>query len=149
MKIPIWKDTRSPVFIAALFAVAKTCKQPKCPSRDGWIKIQYVHTEIFIGICVCVCVYIYTHTHKMGFPGGSAGKESTCNAGDLGVIPGLGRSPLEGNGYPLQYSGLEDSRDFMGSQRIWHDWVTLTGAHTHTYTHTHTCMYFNSGSERC
>ena len=41
-------------------------------------------------------------------------KESTCNAGDLGLIPGLGRSPGEGNGYPLQYSGLEKS---MGSQR--------------------------------
>ena len=39
----------------------------------------------------------------MGFPGGSAGKESACNAGDLGAIPGLGRSPGEGIGYPLQY----------------------------------------------
>ena len=47
----------------------------------------------------------------MGFPGGSTGKESACNAGDLGSIPGLGRSPGEGKGYPLQYSGLEDSMD--------------------------------------
>ena len=39
----------------------------------------------------------------------SAGKESACNVGDLGLIPGLGRSPGEGNGYPLQYSGLENS----------------------------------------
>ena len=46
-----------------------------------------------------------------GFPGGSAGKESTCNVGDLGSIPGLGRSPGEWNGYPLQYSGLEGSVD--------------------------------------
>ena len=45
----------------------------------------------------------------LGFPYGSAGKESTCNAGDLGLIPGLGRSPGEGEGYPLQYSGLENS----------------------------------------
>ena len=44
-----------------------------------------------------------------GFPGSSAGKESACNAGDLGLIPGLGRSPGERNGYPLQYSGLENS----------------------------------------
>ena len=44
-----------------------------------------------------------------GFPGGSAGKESTCNAEDLGLIPGLGRFPGEGNNYPLQYSGLENS----------------------------------------
>ena len=44
-----------------------------------------------------------------GFPGGSDGKESTCNAGDLGSIPGLGRSTREGNKYPLQCSGLENS----------------------------------------
>ena len=47
----------------------------------------------------------------LGFPGGSAGKESACNAGDLGSIPGLGRSTGEGNGYPLQYSGLGNSMD--------------------------------------
>ena len=47
----------------------------------------------------------------LGFPCGSTGKESTCNTGDLGSIPGLGRSPGEGNSYPLQYSGLEDSMD--------------------------------------
>ena len=46
-----------------------------------------------------------------GFPGSSAGKESTCIAGDLGSIPGLGRSPGEGIGYPLQYSDLENSMD--------------------------------------
>ena len=48
----------------------------------------------------------------LGFPGGSAGKESTGNAGDLGSIPGLGRSPGEGKGYPLQYPGLENSMDY-------------------------------------
>ena len=47
----------------------------------------------------------------LGFPCGSAGKESACNVGDLGSIPGLGRSPGEGKGYPLQYSGLENSMD--------------------------------------
>ena len=47
----------------------------------------------------------------LGFPGGSAGKESACNEGDLGSIHGLGRSPGEGNGYPLQYSGQENSID--------------------------------------
>ena len=46
-----------------------------------------------------------------GFPGGSAVKESACSAGDLGSIPGLGRSPGEGKGYPLQYSGLENPMD--------------------------------------
>ena len=48
----------------------------------------------------------------MGLPGGSAGKESACNAGDLGLIPGLGRSPGEEKGYSLQYSGLENSMDY-------------------------------------
>ena len=47
----------------------------------------------------------------LGFPGGSAGKESACNAGDLGSIIGLGRSPGEGKGYPLQYSGLENHKE--------------------------------------
>ena len=48
------------------------------------------------------------------FPVGSVGEESTCNEGDLGFIPGLGRSPGEGKGYPLQYSGLENSMDCIG-----------------------------------
>ena len=47
----------------------------------------------------------------MGFPGGSDGKESACNAGDPGLIPGPGRSPREGNGYPLQNSCLENPMD--------------------------------------
>ena len=47
----------------------------------------------------------------LGFSGGSAGKESACNAGNLGLIPGLGRFPGEGKGYPLQYSGLKNSMD--------------------------------------
>ena len=57
----------------------------------------------------------------LGFPYGSAGKESTCNAGDLGVIPGLGRSPGVGNGNPLQYSGLENSMDYIvhGVAKSW------------------------------
>ena len=45
----------------------------------------------------------------MGYPCGSTGKEYACNAEDLGSIPGLGRSPEEGNSYPFQYSGLENS----------------------------------------
>ena len=47
----------------------------------------------------------------LGLPCGLAGRESACNGGDLGLIPGLGRSPGEGKGYPLQYSGLENSMD--------------------------------------
>ena len=50
---------------------------------------------------------------QLGFPCGSAGKESTCNVEDLGLILGLGRSPGEGKGFPLQYSGLENSMDYI------------------------------------
>ena len=59
----------------------------------------------------------------MGFPCGSAGKESAHNAGDLGLIPGLERSSREGQGYPLQYSGLENSMDCLvyGVSRVGHD----------------------------
>ena len=63
-----------------------------------------------------------------GFPGGSGGKASAYNAGDLGSIPGSGRSPGEGNGTPLQHSCLENPMDggacrlqSMGSQRVGHD----------------------------
>ena len=57
----------------------------------------------------------------LSFPGGSADKESACNVGNLGLIPRLGRFPGEGNGYPLQYSGLGNSMDSMGSQKVGHD----------------------------
>ena len=57
----------------------------------------------------------------MGFPCGSAGKESTCNAGDLGSTSGLGRSPGEGKSYPLQYSELENPMDCIvhGVAKSW------------------------------
>ena len=64
----------------------------------------------------------------MGFPGGSDSKESACSARDMGSIPGLGRAPGEGNGYPLQYSSLENPVDrgawqatVHRSQRVRHD----------------------------
>ena len=65
-----------------------------------------------------ICIHISTllrffsfigHYRVLGFPCGSAGKESACNAGELGSIPGLGRSPGGGKGYPYHYSGLENS----------------------------------------
>ena len=65
---------------------------------------------------------------NLGFPGSSVGKESICNAGDPGLIPGWGRSPGKRNGNPLQYSCLENSMDrgawwatHMGSQRVARD----------------------------
>ena len=68
---------------------------------------------------------------KQGFPSSSVGKESAYNAGDLGLFLGLGRSPGEGNGNPLQYSCLENSMDrglgglqSMGSQKVGHNYAT-------------------------
>ena len=52
-----------------------------------------------------------TQRGRRDFPDSSVGKESTCNAGDTSWIPGLGRSPGEGKGYPLEYPGLENSMD--------------------------------------
>ena len=63
--------------------------------------------------------------------GGSAGKESVSNAGDLGSIPGLGRSPGEGNGYPLQYSGLENSMDCT-VHGVTKSQIQLSDFHFHT-----------------
>ena len=60
----------------------------------------------------------------LGFPGGSAGKESACNVGDLGLIPGLGRSPGEGKGYPLQYSwGSLVAQMVKNLPVMWETWV--------------------------
>ena len=55
----------------------------------------------------------------MGFPGGSYGEDSTCSAGDPGLIPGSGRSPGEGNGYPFQYFSPENSMN----REVW--WATV------------------------
>ena len=62
-----------------------------------WCELLFI-TEGFLG-------------QEMDLPCGSAGKESACKVGDLGSIPRLGKSPGEGKGYPLQYSGLENSVD--------------------------------------
>ena len=64
----------------------------------------------------------------MGFTGGSAGKESACNLGDLGLIFGLGKSPGEGKHYPLQHSGLENSMDHI-VHRVIKSWTWLSDLH--------------------
>ena len=79
------------------------------------------------------------YTYPRNFPGGSDGKESAYSAGDPGLISGLGRTPVEGNAYPFQYSCLENPMN----RGAW--WVAACGvsesednqAHTHTHTHTH------------
>ena len=82
--------------------------------------------QIFI-LCVSLGLWV-------GFPSGSDGKESACNKGDLGLIPGLGRSPGEGNGNPLQYACLENSVDRGAwwatfspwGHRVGQEWITLS-----------------------
>jgi len=69
---------------------------------DNRARINFIHMLFLLRV---------TRSRK-GFPCGSAGKESACYAGDLGSIPGLGRSPREGKRYPFQYSGLENSMDY-------------------------------------
>ena len=89
------------------------------PVSPDWqvdpLPLRHHGNPYILYICVVVAVVL------MGFPGGSAGKESACNAGDLVSIPGLGRSPGEGKGYPLQDSGLEKSMDYRvhGVTKSW------------------------------
>ena len=64
----------------------------------------------------------------MRFPGASDGKESACGAGDLGLIPGSGRPPGGGKGYPLQYSGLENSMDCI-DHGVAKSWTRLSNFH--------------------
>ena len=73
---------------------------------------------VYTSICMCLRI-------KVGFHGGSDGKESACNSGDTGLIPGLGRSPGEGNGYLLRYSCLENSMDRGTCQATVHGFTEL------------------------
>ena len=90
---------------------------------------------------VTTAKFLFWVRDKGGFPSDSDGKESACNEGDLGSIPGLGRSSGGGHDNSLQYSCLETSPwteepgglQAMGSQRVRHDWASM---HTHTHTHT-------------
>ena len=97
---------------------------------------SYTHTHTHRATWKEIDIHPYCRWNMKHFPGGSHGKESACNGGDPGSIPGLGRSPREGNGNPLQYSCLENSIDredwwakSMDSQRVSHNWTTNT--HTH------------------
>ena len=89
--------------------------------------------------------------HRKNFSGNSDSKESACNAGDLGLIPGLGRSPGEGKGHPLQCSCLENSMDCivrgvaksrtqMSTFHLLFAFTTRTHVCTHTHTHARTCI---------
>ena len=120
---------------------------PTCPSSSaGGLPFP----SPLEGLCLMSGRIFHWHLHRstlqVGLPGSSDGKESACNLGDQGLIPGSGRYPGEENGNPLQHSCLEISMDrgawggysLWGSQRVWHDWATNTHTHTHTHTHTQT-----------
>ena len=72
--------------------------------------LLFRHHRHLLFVCLEYMLFVYTCVNT-GFPGGSDGKESACKARDLDLIPGLGRSLGEGNGYPLQYSCLENPMD--------------------------------------
>ena len=91
------------------------------------MKNIYFHGMRFYFYCSLFIVSLSLGLEKLlvtgskGFPGGSAGKESACNAGDMGFIPGSGRSPGGGNSNPLQYSCLDNPMD----RGAW--WATVHG----------------------
>ena len=74
-----------------------------------------------------------------GFPHSSVGKESACNAGDPSSIPGLGRSPGEGKGYPLQYSGLEIPMDCI-VHGVAKNWTRLSNSHFTSVNEKDVCL---------
>ena len=84
-----WHKPIEEGYFYALFFWCNSLTQSRCPIKKETLLVKL----------------------NKNFTGGSGSKESACSAGDLGSIPGLGRSPGEGNGYPLQYSGLENSKD--------------------------------------
>ena len=82
---------------------------------------DFCFSDSFTGFSSAICSLDAGNGQDFGFPGGSDGKESASNEGDLGSSPGLGRSPGEENGYPLQYGCLENSTD----RGAW--WTTVHG----------------------
>ena len=74
---------------------------------------------VCVSVCVCIYLTVSLSIHPLVFPGVSESKASTCNTGDLGLVPGLRRSPWKRNGNPLQYSCLENSMD----SRAW--WAAI------------------------
>ena len=93
-------------------------------------RTQFCSFLWLIFYCTYMSHLIYPFLCWWGFPCGSAGKESACNAGDLGSILGLGRPPGEGKGYPLQYSGLESSMDCI-VHAVTKSWTQLSSFHFH------------------
>ena len=91
-----------------------------------------MHAYMLTHICMYIYVYYMHIIYTWGFPGSSDSKEFTCNTGDLGSMPGLGRSPGGGQGNPLQYIHLENPwLWYTGSQRVGHSWSNWARMHVH------------------
>ena len=108
-----------------LFKKKRICLQCRRPRFHSWVrKICWRRDSLPTSVC-------------LGFPCASAGKESDCNVGDLGSIPGLGRFPGERKGCSLQYSGLENSVDFI-VHGVAKSWTRLSDFHFY-FTFKHIC----------
>ena len=129
------------------------CQLPLLSAKKT--SVRYCATWATVG---SVFVHLGSSDPLTGFPGGSDGKESACNAGDLGLIPGSGRSPGEGNGYPLlQYSYLKNPMDRGGWQATVHgghkesdmnEWLIYNPAYAEfqyslIFTYTHTLVFWS------
>ena len=100
----VCRERESIKFVSA-FSSAKSCLVKKIREKLQTHNLSTIHRNHLR--------LNHTNILMWGLPCGSTGKETACNTGDLGLIPGLGRSPGDGKGYPLQYSGLENSMDCM------------------------------------
>ena len=137
----------------------KQCTQ----GRRTWAEVPQTLQPLRQSLCVLTVCHTWGHVHlrarvsgkqggSEGSLGGSDSKESACNAGDPGSIPGSGRSPGERNGYPLQYPCLENPMtekpgglQSMGLQRFRHDWLTNTDTRSGRWKMLRTSTDFLSG----
>ena len=131
---------------ARLLAIPWTAAYQAPPSM-GFSRQEYwsVHT---IYEFICHSFFLNIYVLFKGFPGSSEDKASAYNAGDLGSIPGLGRSPGEGNGNPLQYSCLKNPTDRAAWQATVHR-VAKSRTRLSDFTHTHTCTFWLHGVFHC
>ena len=125
-----------------------------------WVQIWHsdVMTVMHWGLSIYLSIYpsVYLYTHKYGLPLWLSSKESTCNAGDVCSIPGLGRSLGEGYGNPVQHSCLENPMDGGAWQAIahtvtksWTGWKQLS-MHVCKYTYTiYLCININIYTNSC
>ena len=119
--IKFWVQNSGSISLFTVYFWWHDHKQPDCfmdsplswaNLKEGLVKPPLVYW-VYKGCHSCLLLDILWPYSSVGFPDDSDGRESTRNAGDPGSIPGSGRSPGEGNGYPLQYSGMENSMDCL------------------------------------